>query len=168
MLRTNLFFVSLLLPVLCFAQTRWESVRYDYSVEIPKDYKLQTSISANADFTVSNGKATIAIVVKTIPDEYASYSIWEILGDLETFGEDWEAGAIEFMDSPKFIKCGKTLINEKEAFWFDNTLRRGTICSKNYQIKKGAEMYSITMTCRAEDYEYNKVFWLRFKNKIRI
>lgn len=91
-----------------------------------------------------------------------------MLGDLETFGAEWELGAKEYMDNPQFLKYGKTTLSSLETFWFDYTTDNPNLYSKNYQTKKGNKLYTITLTCPNSEYSYNSSIWFRFKDKMKI
>jgi hypothetical protein len=91
-----------------------------------------------------------------------------MLGNLETFGADWELGAKEYMDNPKFLKYGKTNLSNLETFWYDYTTDNPKLYSKNYQIKKGNKLYTFTLTCKIKDYNNNSSIWYRFKEQIRL
>ena len=104
---TNILFLLLLFPIFCFSQTNWTSTKYNYSFEIPQEFSQTTAVGSNVDFKATKGVSSIVIIVKNIPQEYASYSIWDMLGDLETFGEEWESGAEEYMDNPTFLKYSR-------------------------------------------------------------
>jgi hypothetical protein len=146
----------------------WNSSQYNYSIEIPEGFTKTQPIGSNADFKAINGINSIVIVVKTIPQEYAVYSIWEVFGDLNTYGAEWEDGAKEYMNSPKFIKYGKTTLSSLETLWYDYTTENPKLYSKTYQTKKGNKLYTITLTCNDGDYNYYSSVWYRFKDKMKI
>lgn len=150
------------------AQTNWKSSKYSYAIEIPKGFTVSNSTGANVDFKANNGKNSIVIVVKTIPKEYANSSIWDIIGNLNTFGEEWEAGAKEFLPEPRFKKLGKTTLSNLQTFWYDYTTENPQLSSKTYQLKKGVILYTITLTCELRDLNYFSPIWFRFKDKIII
>lgn len=161
-------FLVLLNPIFCFTQTNWKSTRYNYTIEVPQGFLPTSAVGSNVDFKATKGLSSLVIVVKIIPQEYVSYSIWDMLGDLETFGEEWESGAKEYMDNPKFIKYGKTTLSNLETFWYDYTTDNPALYSKNYQTKKGNKLYTITLTCPKGEYNYYSSVWFRFKDKMRI
>ncbi len=68
---------------------KWNSESYGYSIEIPEGFHQTTATGINVDFKAQKGSSSIVIVVKSLPAEYAQYSIWEIMGDLTTYGEEW-------------------------------------------------------------------------------
>ena len=167
-MKINLLLIIFSIPIFCFSQTKWNSKIYNYSVEIPKGFTESSSVSSNVDFKATEGLSTIVILVKTIPNEYTSYSIWDMLGDLETFGEEWEMGAKEYMDNPKVIKLGKTTLSSLQTFWYDYTTDNPKLYSKNYQTKKGNKLYTITLTCLNSEYNNYSSIWFRFKDRIKI
>lgn len=166
--KIHLFFLFVLLPLVAQSQTTWISPKFKYSIELPKDFTQVKSTGVNVDFSAKNESNSIVIVVTTIPNEYLNFTIWEMLGDLTTFGSDWENGAKEFMNDPKFIKYGTTILSGLDAFWYDYTTDSGSIYSKTYQTKKGNKMYTITLTNLNSNKNSYTAIWLRFKNKFKI
>ncbi len=158
----------MMLPSFLAAQTIWKSTSYSYSIEIPANFTKSKSVGANVDFKANDGNNSIVIVVKTIPNEYVNYSIWDILGDLTTFGSEWEIEASEYLNKPKFIKYGKTNLSGLETFWYDYTTENPKLYSKNYQTKKGNKLYTITLTCESSMFNSYSAVWLRFKEKMKI
>ena len=151
-----------------FAQTNWKSPKYGYSIEIPKNFIQTTNIiGSNVDFKAENSKSSVVIVVKTLPKEIVQYSIWEMLGDLDSYAKEWENGAIEYFDNPKVIKYGKTTINGLQTFWLDYTTSEG-LYSKNYSVKKGNRIYTITLSNPNQSNSYYSSIWHRFKNSIKL
>ena len=165
---TKLLLLSLILPSICFSQTKWNSKKYNYNIEIPQGFSESSTVGSNVDFKATKGLSSIVVVVKTIPNEYSSYTIWDMLGNLETFGAEWELGAKEYMDNPKFLKYGKTNLSNLETFWYDYTTDNPKLYSKNYQTKKGNKLYTITLTCPNSEYSYYSSIWFRFKDKMKI
>jgi hypothetical protein len=165
---TAISFLLLLFPFFCFSQTNWQSSRHNYSIEIPQGFSKTAVVGSNIDFKATNGLSSVVVLVKTIPQEYYSYSILDMIGDLEKFGEEWESGATEYMDNPKFLKYGKTMLSNLETFWFDYTTDNPTLYSKNYQTKKGNKLYTITLSCPKSEYNNYASVWYRFKDKMKI
>ena len=158
----------ILVSTICFSQSKWESKKYDYTIEIPNGFIENTPYGTNVDFKAVNGASSIVIVIKTIPNNYSSYTLWDLLGNLDTFGAEWELGAKEYMRNPKFIKYGKTALSGLDSFWFDYTTDSPKLYSKNYQTKKGNKIYTITLTCPIEKYNYFSSIWYKFKNSIKL
>jgi hypothetical protein len=105
-------------------------------------------------------------VVNTLSSAYTNNTIWDLIGDLSTFGDDWENGAKEYMSNPQYIKGGKTTINGMESFWYDYKTDNPSLYSKVYQIKNKLLLYTFTLSCpTAEQSDYSAV-WLRFKDSI--
>lgn len=150
------------------AQSHWKSPIYGYQIEVPNGFKRTEAIGINVDFKAVKGSNSIVVVIKTIPDEYAPYNIWELMGDLETFGSDWENGAREYMNSPKFLKYGKTKIDNYDAFWYDYTTENPKLYSKTYQTQKGNKIYTITLSSGFDDYNFYSSIWYRFKEQIKL
>lgn len=152
-----------------FAQTQWKSPKYGYSIEIPKDFiKKSNVIGKNVNFKAENGKSSIVIVVTTVSKEFAKYSILEMLGDLDSYAQEWESGAKEYLNNPKVVKYGKTTLNRLPTFWLDYTTLNDNLYSKNYSIKKGNLIYTITLTNPKELNSYYSSIWYRFKNSISL
>jgi len=164
----KILLLLLLTPIFCFSQTNWESTRYNYSIEIPRGFSPTSAVGSNVDFKATKGLSSVVIVVKKIPQEYASYSIWDMIGDLETFGEEWESGAKEYIDNPRFLKYGKTSLSNLETFWYDYTSDNPTLHYKCYQTIKGNIFYTITLTCPKGEYNNFSSVWFRFKEKMKI
>jgi len=167
-MKNKIFVLFLMAPFFCNSQSTWNSLKYNYNIEIPRGFVKMPKIGSNVDFKAVKGLSSIVIVVKTIPSQYASLSQWEILGDLNTFGRDWENGAQELFSNPKFIKYGKTTISNLESFWFDYTTDYPKLYSKNYQAKKGDKLYTITLTCPKLEYNNYSAIWFSFKEKFKI
>jgi hypothetical protein len=165
---TKLLLFTLLVPLIGLSQTKWNSKKYNYNIEIPQGFSESTAVGSNVDFKATKGLSSIVVVIKTIPNEYSSYTIWDMLGDLETFGADWELGAKEYMDNPQFLKYGKTILSNLETFWYDYTTDNPKLYSKNYQTKKENKLYTITLTCPNSEYSYYSSIWFRFKDKMKI
>ncbi len=151
-----------------FAQTSWKSNKYLYSIEIPKGFTKTSAMGDNVDFKANNGINSIVIVVTKLPNQYKENSIFELLGNIEEFGKDWEKGAKEYMNNPKFIKSGKTIINSKQTYWYDYTTENPLLYSKTYQTKNGVLLYTITLTSLLSDYNYFQPTWYKFKEKLKI
>lgn len=167
-MKTSLLSLFFLLPILCFSQTNWKSSNYGYSIEIPKGFSQTTNVvGSNVDFKAQSGKSSIIIVVKNLSKEVAPYSIWDILGNLESYKREWEYGAKEYYDNPKVTKYGKTTVNGLQTFWMDYKTSDGLI-SKNYVVKKGSRIYTITLTNPIELNSNYLVIWYRFKNSIML
>jgi hypothetical protein len=164
-MRKSCLILSIFFPLFCYSQTKWFSTRFNYSIEIPQGFTQTTAVGSNVDFKATKQLSSIVIVVKTLPQEFVSYRIWELLGDLQTFGPEWESGAKEYMNNPKFFKYGKTTLGNLETFWFDYSTSNPQLYSKNYQTKKGARLYTITLTCPENEYNYYSSIWFRFKDK---
>ena len=159
---------AILLTSFSFSQTNWRSSNYNYSIEIPEGFSKENVVGSNVDFKATRGMSSVVIVVITIPQEYVSYSIWELLGDLDIYQKDWELESEEYLDNPIFLKYGKTILSNLETYWFDYTTDNPKLYSKNYQTKKGNKLYTITLTCPAQDYNYYSSIWFRFKNNMKI
>lgn len=158
--------IFLLFCLTSFGQTNWKSKKYGYSIEIPSGFSISESVGANVDFKANKGKNSVVIVIKTILKQFEKNTIWDILGNIETFGNEWEIGAKEYLNNPKFIKCGKTTINNLQTFWYDYTTENPKFYSKTYQAKKGNLLYTITLTCEYSEFNDYAPVWFRFKEKI--
>ncbi|MFV8354371.1 hypothetical protein [Flavobacterium sp. XS2P14] len=150
------------------AQTIWKSSKYNYTIEIPKSFTKSISIGANVDFKANNGINSIVIVVTSIPTNYSSVAIWDILGDLKQYQTEWETSQREILNNPKMIKYGKTTIQGLDTFWYDFTTDDNILYSKTYQIKKNNRIYTITLSCSVKDYNEYSSIWFRFKDKLII
>ena len=150
-----------------YSQTSWQSSNYDYTIEIPQGFTETTPIGQNVDFKAEKGSSSVVVVVKTLPAEYAQYSIWEIIGNLETYGDEWEYGAREYMNDPEFLKYGKTKIDGEDAFWYDYRTDSPKMYSKVYQTQKSGNIYTFTLTSLADRYNSFSPTWFRFKEQIR-
>lgn len=157
-----------LITLVGFSQTTWKSTNYGYSIEIPRGYSKFQSIGSNVDFKANNGLNSIVVVVNSLPLEYSQATIWDMMGDLSTYGAEWEYGAKEHMNNPKFLKYGKTTIDGLQSLWYDYTTVNPHLYSKTYQVKKGTKLYTITLTCEYENYNNNSSIWYRFKDKIAL
>lgn len=167
-MRITVLFIFIVFCITSSGQTNWKSKKYGYSIEIPFGFYVSESIGTNVDFKANKGKNSIVIVIKTIPVQFQNYTIWEFLGDIRTFGGEWEIGAREYLNNPKFIKYGKTTVNNIEAFWYDHTTENPKTYFKTYQLKKGNLLYTFTLTCEYNNYNEYSATWYRFKDKIRL
>ncbi|MDT0685571.1 hypothetical protein [Autumnicola psychrophila] len=150
------------------AQSIWSSSTQAYSIEVPKGFKKTTAIGQNVDFKAENGSSSIIVVVKALPAEYAQYSIWEIMGDLNTYGDEWEYGAREYMNNPQFLKYGKTKVDGHDAFWYNYTTDSPKMYSKVYQTQKGRYTFTFTLTSHLNQYNSFSPIWFRFKENIQL
>ena len=89
-MKNKITLIFIFFSLVSFAQTNWKSSNYSYSIEIPKDFTVSNSTGANVDFKANKGRNSIVIVVKSIPKEYEKYTIWDVVGNLNTYGKDWE------------------------------------------------------------------------------
>lgn len=153
-MKKKLIIILLFIPFISFSQNKWSSSKYNYSLDIPSDFTDTPKIGKNVDFKVTKGLSSIVIVVKSLPKELSDFSFLELLGDLDDYKIVWEEGAKEFLDTPKFLKYGKTTLSSIETFWFDYSTENPKLYSKNYQTKKGNTLYTITLTCPTELYNY--------------
>lgn len=162
-----------LIPIILFgtvtlnAQEKWVSSTYDYGLEIPVGFNQLSVIGSNVDFKAGNGEGSIVVVVKTLPDEYKSYSIWDIMGDLSTYESEWEAGAQEYMENPDLLKYGETKIDGLDSFWYDYSASNPMSYSKVYQTQKDGRIYTFTLTSSYLSRNSFSAVWYRFKNKIQ-
>lgn len=150
------------------AQTMWSSSNHGYTLEIPEGFNKTTPIGKNVDFKAEKGSSSIVVVVKTLPAEYASLSIWEMLGDLSTYEDEWEMGAREYMNNPDFLKYGTTLIDGRDAFWYDYTTDSPKMYSKTYQTLKEGKILTFTLTSPSHQYNFYSPIWFRFKENIEL
>ena len=168
-MKNNILTILLFCPLFIFGQNQWTSARHNYSIEIPTGFVQQSNtVGSNVDFKAVKGTASVVIVVKTLPYELSRFTIWETLGDLSTYGREWEMGAREYFNNPRFLKYGKTVLSGYDSFWYDYTTDSPKRHTKTYQIKKGDKIYTITLTCNYADYNHYSAIWYRFKDKIRL
>lgn len=159
--------ISLLLCCYATSQTTWKSPKYGYSIEVPKGFIRTNAKGLDIDFRANKGINSIVIVVKTLPSQFLNATIWDMLGDLRTFGSRIEEGAKEFMQNPRFIKSGKTTLCGVDAFWYDYE-HENILYSKVYQAKKNNKLYTITLSSSISNYNQYAPIWYRFKDKINI
>ena len=152
-----------------YCQSNWQSIKYNYKVEIPKGFKIKQATGANVDLKVGDKAGnSIIIVVKKIPNAYKNQTIYQVLGNLDSFANDWIEGSKEIFNTPKLIKYGKTKINNYDAFWLDYTTDNDRYYYKNYSIKKGDLVFAITLFSTKEDWNYYSPIWFRFKEQIKL
>ena len=156
----------LLFQVNCIGQETWYSNNYEYSIEIPHGFDISPSFGENVDLKAANNENSIVVVVKKLPMEYSEYNIWEIMGDLSTYEEEWEYGAREYMNKPDFLKHGKTELDGIESFWYDYTTDNPKLYSKTYQLLNDNFIYTITLTCLDENYNEFSPIWYRVKTAL--
>jgi len=157
----------ILVSLRSFSQTPWVSKKYAYQVEIPEGFKTVQATGVNVDFKAVNSGNSIIIVVKKLPKEDEKLTIWQGLGDLDEYVHVFQTSLEEFSNSPKIIKYGKTKINNKDAFWIDYTSDNGTYYYKNYSLKKGQYILSITFFSDTHNWNYYSAIWFRFKEQIK-
>lgn len=161
------FTLFLLISFKSFSQTIWNSKKYGYRVEIPKGFKIAQPTGVNVDFLAGNNGNSINIVVKKLPIEAQKLTIWQRLGDLDEYAQIFQTGLQEYLNSPKVVKYGKTMINNKEAFWIDYTSDDGAYYHKIYVLKKGSNLFTITFFSDTENWNYYSAIWFRFKEQIK-
>ncbi len=159
-------FILLLYSLTSSGQTIWKSNKYSYYIEIPSGFSISKNLEGNVDFKANYGNKSIVIVIKTLSNKFKKNTLWEDLGNLETYSNEWETFAKEYMNKPKFLKYGKTTINDIETFWYDYTTENPKLYSKTYQTKKENIIYTFTLTCDYKDYNQYSAIWYRFKEKI--
>jgi hypothetical protein len=122
-------------------QSRVSSLKYNYSIEIPKGFSHKSKIGKNVDFSLSDGIGKIVIVLQEIPLEYRSKSFYEITGNIDAYYNAWQKEAYEFFQEPKVINYGKTAVDEKPAIYLNYSSlemttegNKFTMRSKNYQL----------------------------------
>jgi len=162
-----LLILFLAYQVNCLGQGNWQSNQYDYTIEIPQGFNLSTAIGKNVDFKAIYNESSVVVVAKQLPQAYSEMSIWEMLGDLETFGAEWETGAQEYMINPTFLKFGKTEIDGSDTFWYDYKTDNPDMYSKNYQLLRNNIIYTITLTCPTKKYNYFSPVWYRVKESFQ-
>lgn len=167
-MRISLILFLVLIPINLISQTEWTSRNFDYTIEIPQGFEMTKAVGANVDFKATKGSASVVININRLPNEYIPYSIWDLLGDLNTFPEEWEEGAREYMNNPTFIKSGKTTVDVISAFWYDYTTSNPDAYSKVYQFKKDDKLFTITLTNSGKNQNNYAAIWFRFKEKIRL
>ena len=151
------------------SQSNWVSKKYNYEVEIPKDFQIIKATGKNVDLKVGNRDGnSIMIVVTKMPAEYKNQSIFQVLGNLEDYAEFWKQEANETFNTLKLIKYGKTKISGYDAFWFDYTTDNDTFYYKNYSIKKGDLIFAVTFFSTKKDWNYYSAIWFRFKQQIKL
>jgi hypothetical protein len=162
------FILILILGVnISFGQTKWNSKKYGYQVEIPEGFKTVKATGVNVDFKAVNSGKSIIIVVKKLSEEDQKLTIWQGLGDLDEYAHVFQTSLEEFTNSPIIIKYGKTKINNKDAFWIDYTSDNGTYYYKNYSLKKGPYIFTITIFSDTHSWNYYSAIWFRFKEQIK-
>lgn len=162
----SIFFISLS----ALSQSNWKSSQYNYSIEIPKNFAnvSNDAVGANVDFKAVKGNSSIVIVVKKIPHEFKDDSIWEILGDLESFSNSMIEGLKEYMPNPRLIKYGKTTIDEYDSFWLDYTVESPDTYMKSYSFVRNGYLFNITLSCLLSTKSHHESIWYRFKTKIKL
>lgn len=162
------FILILILGVnISFGQTKWNSKKYGYQVEIPEGFETANIIGVNVDVKAVHNGNSIVIVVKKLPQDVENISLWEGLGDLSEYASYFRNGLQEHMNTPKVMKYGKTLINNFDSFWIDYTTDNGKYYYKNYMIKRGRYIYTITFFADKNSWNYYSPFWFRFKEQIK-
>jgi hypothetical protein len=71
-------------PLLSYAQENWTSPK-GYTIEVPRGFIKKEAVGANVDFKAVEGDNSVVIVVRNLPSDYYSATIWELVGDLEAF-----------------------------------------------------------------------------------
>lgn len=163
------YLIFLLIYNFSLSQTNWISKKYNYQVEIPKGFTIKQAVGVNVDFKVGNDAGnSIVIVVKKLPIEYKNQTINQVLGNLDEFANDWLESSKEIFNSPKLIKYGKTRISNYDAFWLDYTTDNDKYYYKNYTIKKGELIFTVTFFSSKKDWNYYSAIWFRFKEQMKL
>ena len=161
-------FLILTFSLSASGQTKWTSPTVNYSIEIPEGFHRTSAISNNVDFKATKGSSSIVVLIKALPSEYSTFTIWEMIGDLESYGEEWELGAQEYMNNPQFLKYGRTKMDGHDTFWYDYTTDSPSMYSKVYQTQKDGYLYTFTLTSLVSNYNTFSPIWFRFKENIKL
>lgn len=159
--------LTLFFSLKLYSQTTWKSDKYGYHVEIPKGFKITEAAGINVDFKAVNNGNSIIIVVKRLSKEAQKLTIWQGLGDLDEYANIFQTDLQEYLNSPKAIKYGKTMINNQDAFWIDYTSDNGAYYYKTYCFKKGTNIFTITFFSDIKNWNYYSAMWFRFKGQIK-
>jgi hypothetical protein len=160
---------QIIIATLLLAALTHANAQSSYHIETPDGFSRRTSTGRNVDLVIGDSYgASVTVVKMTLPAELAFYSIWDMLGDLDSYMYEWESGASEHMDYPKVVKYGQTTVNGKEAFWYDHTLGNPPdFFSKTYQVKVGSIAYTFTFGCPYAKKDSYSALWFRLKDSIR-
>jgi hypothetical protein len=160
--------VLLMLFIIAISITSSAQTR-PYYIEIPDGFSQRTPKGKNVDLLYGDVYgASISVVKTNIPKEYLHYSIWDMLGDLDSYVIESESGLREYLDYPKIVKYGKTQIDGIDAFWYDQTVGRpAEMYTKIYQVKVGSWLYTISLGSPYLRRDSYTALWFRLKNGIR-
>lgn len=154
----------------CFSQIIWKSPRYNYTVEIPSDFKENPPIGKNVDLKVLNGNKSIVIVVRDLQKEAPEaieYSLWDMLGDLDEYMYSYEYNSRQFVSDLKIVDYGQTKIDYIDSFWFHCIMDSGLTYQQTYMTKVGKLFFSITFSCVTSEKDDFVPIWFRFVNQIK-
>lgn len=145
-----------------------QNKKSDYYIEIPQSFTKESTTGLNVDMKVSdkNG-ASIIVVLINFPVEYSRYSIWDILGNLDSYMKEFEEDGNEYMTNPRVLKYGKTTMGGMDTFWYDHTISNPYTYFKTYQTKRGRIVYTITFACPYSSIDNYSSIWFRVKNSFK-
>jgi hypothetical protein len=139
-----------------------KSTNYGYQIEIPISYVKAQATGKNVDFKVVDQFGnSIIIVVKKLPIDALNSSVYELA---EITNIEWEQSLSEFLPNPKFVKSGKSKLDNKEAFWIHYTsqaLYEESVIHINYMVFFRGLQYTITATCDLNDLDKNMPTFMR-------
>lgn len=140
----------------------YKSINYGYQIEIPKNYIIKEATGKNVDFNVADKLGnSIIIVVKKLPPEARNSSAYQ-MADISK--EQWEQSLSEYLPNPKFVKSGKSKLDNKDAFWIHYTSQAGSepkVIHINYMVFYKGLQYVITATCDQKDLDSNMPTFMR-------
>lgn len=87
---------------------------------------------------------------------------------MEDFANYCIEGSKEELETPKLIKFGKTRVSNYVSFWLDYTTSYDKYYSKNYSIKKGDLIISLSFYSAKKEWNYYSPIWFRFKEQMKL
>lgn len=152
----------LILPFDLLSQDVYKSIKYGYSIELPKGYKIWAAIGEHIDLkAVDKLGNSVIVLIKKLPKEASSITVDDIL---QTPNEQWELVLNEFLPNPHILKKGKTSVDGKNAYYLHYTSQKSKepkLYGIEYCIFYNGLQYTITFSC--EDYatDANSPYFMR-------
>ncbi len=106
-----------------FSQINYSSVRFDYSIQVPKGFQTTEITGENVDFKCvsAQGDAVIMIDVREIKGD-EKYTLGDLGLDKIT-PEKWEEQLSRKLPEPRFVKSGSTNLGKLPAFFIHITAK---------------------------------------------
>ena len=146
-------FLSIAITMTClttFSQTIHKSIKYGYTVTIPKGWKLSDNINfKNVDTKIVDGKGNSFVVAVEVFDEIIPKTAKEMFEELSTAELEEMYKGIFGEGSCTIIKRGTTFISGKEFYYIHSLgdTKNGQMLHKMFVYCNGNKNITINAAC---------------------